>query len=183
MTKLSIKLAGAFAAAVSLAALGASTSASAQVSDTLTVFDPLGNIVASASITEALEDAGTIVVVPIGIDAAQFGNATNLVELNGNFSDIFGICTCGPNGALALGIASDTETQGVNFGSFPRTFPEGNGVFSATLYLDPALQAQGFTATFTSDPSVPEPATWAMMIAGFGLVGVAMRRKANVLTA
>ncbi len=24
---------------------------------------------------------------------------------------------------------------------------------------------------------VPEPATWAMMLAGFGLVGVAMRRR------
>ena len=30
----------------------------------------------------------------------------------------------------------------------------------------------------------PEPATWAMLIAGFGMVGAAMRRrKANVVTA
>ena len=27
------------------------------------------------------------------------------------------------------------------------------------------------------DPAVPEPATWAFMIAGFGLVGAAMRRR------
>jgi hypothetical protein len=26
-------------------------------------------------------------------------------------------------------------------------------------------------------PVIPEPATWAMMIAGFGLVGAAMRRR------
>nr|WP_084192404.1 PEPxxWA-CTERM sorting domain-containing protein [Parasphingorhabdus marina] len=26
-------------------------------------------------------------------------------------------------------------------------------------------------------PAVPEPATWAMMIGGFGLVGGAMRRR------
>ena len=32
--------------------------------------------------------------------------------------------------------------------------------------------------------AVPEPATWAMLIAGFGMVGAAMRRrKANVVTA
>ncbi len=30
--------------------------------------------------------------------------------------------------------------------------------------------------------SVPEPATWAMMIAGFGMVGAAMRRKQKVVT-
>jgi hypothetical protein len=29
-------------------------------------------------------------------------------------------------------------------------------------------------------PVVPEPATWAMMIAGFGLVGAAMRRRSGV---
>ena len=28
--------------------------------------------------------------------------------------------------------------------------------------------------------SVPEPATWAMMILGFGLVGGAMRRRASI---
>ena len=28
-----------------------------------------------------------------------------------------------------------------------------------------------------ADTGVPEPATWAMMIAGFGLVGGAMRRR------
>ncbi|HEU4968186.1 PEPxxWA-CTERM sorting domain-containing protein, partial [Sphingomonas sp.] len=28
-------------------------------------------------------------------------------------------------------------------------------------------------------PSVPEPATWAMMIAGFGLIGGALRRRAR----
>ncbi|ARS27076.1 PEP-CTERM domain protein [Sphingomonas sp. KC8] len=34
---------------------------------------------------------------------------------------------------------------------------------------------------YTSKPpvAVPEPATWAMMIAGFGLVGAAMRRRRN----
>lgn len=36
--------------------------------------------------------------------------------------------------------------------------------------------------TFTTVPgSVPEPATWAMMIAGFGLAGTALRRRRAVL--
>ena len=33
---------------------------------------------------------------------------------------------------------------------------------------------------FASGGNVPEPASWAMMIAGFGLVGAAMRRRAMV---
>lgn len=38
-----------------------------------------------------------------------------------------------------------------------------------------------FTLTGTVNaPAVPEPATWAMMIAGFGLVGGAMRRRQTV---
>ena len=37
-----------------------------------------------------------------------------------------------------------------------------------------------FSATITA---VPEPATWAMMIAGFGLVGGAMRRRTRVTVA
>lgn len=36
-----------------------------------------------------------------------------------------------------------------------------------------------WTATFpvVTSPGVPEPASWAMMIGGFGLIGVAMRRR------
>ncbi|MDB5582890.1 MAG: sorting protein [Bradyrhizobium sp.] len=33
------------------------------------------------------------------------------------------------------------------------------------------------TAALTAAPAVPEPATWAMMLAGFGLLGGAMRRR------
>ena len=40
---------------------------------------------------------------------------------------------------------------------------------------------KSFTVTYSGDkeyipPSVPEPASWAMMIAGFGLAGIALRR-------
>jgi hypothetical protein len=39
------------------------------------------------------------------------------------------------------------------------------------------FQNIGFTAQVSVPGGVPEPATWAMMIGGFGLVGVAMRRR------
>ena len=161
-------------------AIGLMLPASAQAaSDTFTVFDPSGQIFVSVSLDEAGEDAGTIIVVPVAFNAALFGDATNLTEPDGTFSDIFGVCTCGVGGALALGFASDTDTNGVNFGSFPRTFAEGNGIFDATIYLDLDLQRQGYTAQFISDveSAVPEPATWAMMLFGFGIMGVGIRRQ------
>lgn len=38
----------------------------------------------------------------------------------------------------------------------------------------PGFESQPFTATFTA---MPEPATWAMMILGFGMAGGALRRR------
>jgi hypothetical protein len=58
----------------------------------------------------------------------------------------------------------------------------GNG-FTATGTLD--ITGGGRSANvirftvgdFAPNPAIPEPATWAMMIAGFGLVGASMRRR------
>lgn len=40
-----------------------------------------------------------------------------------------------------------------------------------------------FTYTPTETGAVPEPATWAMMLAGFGLIGAGMRRRTSVKAA
>ena len=45
--------------------------------------------------------------------------------------------------------------------------PESGEIFYTTLNV----------TSRTSDSAVPEPATWAMMLAGFGAIGFAMRRK------
>jgi len=38
------------------------------------------------------------------------------------------------------------------------------------------LGSYGGNLTFTPNAAIPEPATWAMMLAGFGVLGYAMRR-------
>ena len=52
--------------------------------------------------------------------------------------------------------------------------PVGTSLIASKIY--------SFTATGRDAP-VPEPSTWAMMIAGFGIVGAAMRRRARALLA
>lgn len=55
----------------------------------------------------------------------------------------------------------------------------GNGVFVAFGNTG----AQFVIRTFTPSPAIPEPATWAMMILGFGAVGAMLRAKRRRTTA
>ena len=57
-----------------------------------------------------------------------------------------------------------------------------NGLWTLYVYDifpdDTAAIAGGWSLDFTTDASaVPEPASWALMLGGFGLVGSAMRRR------
>lgn len=62
--------------------------------------------------------------------------------------------------------------NGAGLGSFDRLVFDANG--GGGFQLD-NVNLSGST--------VPEPASWAMMIGGFGLVGAAMRRRSNIVTA
>jgi hypothetical protein len=61
----------------------------------------------------------------------------------------------------------DFGTTGANF----VTLDDPSGWSNATLY------------TTGSPPGVPEPATWAMMLLGFGAAGTALRRSRRRTTA
>lgn len=84
-----------------------------------------------------------------------------------------------------------------NFGGYQFTFYDNvsslSGFFGAsgngtwTLIVDDVFPAdggiilRGWSMTFGTDgAAVPEPASWAMMIAGFALAGSAMRRRTRV---
>ncbi len=54
-----------------------------------------------------------------------------------------------------------------------------NGAFGFYNYSQPNVTYAGLTETVLP-PAVPEPASWAMLIAGFGLVGAAARRRRMV---
>ena len=55
------------------------------------------------------------------------------------------------------------------------------GVHSSLTFNNSFEQWHGFTVGVSS--VVPEPASWAMLIGGFGLTGAAMRRRRSVVAA
>jgi hypothetical protein len=74
----------------------------------------------------------------------------------------FDVCTSGAGGTnvqVALGAGC----------------PTGMALIPSRIY--------SFVATGANAPAVPEPTTWGMMIAGFGIVGAAMRRRVRVISA
>jgi hypothetical protein len=153
------------------------------ISDYLKVYDPTGSIAYAVYATESQElENGPDYIYYISvtglIDPNQFGNATVLVEtsgpLAGQYSDIFGIANIDSENYLAF--SSDTETMPIEFGTFPITLPENQLTYDATMYLNPDLQAAGYTAEFWSDSEVPVPGT--LLLLSSGLAGLAgLRRK------
>ena len=79
----------------------------------------------------------------------------------------------------------------------PSVFSIGSGpTASGTLTIDNAINTGAATflsAIMGSNPSqalgivpvrgVPEPSTWAMMLIGFGAIGVALRRRRKAISA
>lgn len=94
------------------------------------------------------------------------------------------------NGATLVNSFSTISSTSNALASFAAVFPPNNGAFIFdsftnhvvidTLDQPATLDASSFNYSLVSN-AVPEPASWALMISGFGFVGAAARRRAKVI--
>ena len=153
------------------------------VYDTITVYDPSAAVFAAITTTaaqQALNPSAVTYLAGVAIDGSQFGNY-GVVLVGGVAIDIFGIAAGGPDGLdLAFAPGATAQTYAVQNPVVYTGLP-----IDMTMYLDPTLRREGYTAFFTATGDfqlgVPEPATWALMIGGFGLAGAALRRRRTAM--
>ncbi len=136
-----------------------------------------------------------------------YGNNLVVANTGGNtFSNVFTI-TLARAGTLSADIATTAvnKATNINFGSVTITGPSfavakgyqfisgGASEYRALSAIDVAAGVYtilvsgttGSTSSFSGSfafAAVPEPATWALMIFGMGMTGVALRRRRNVTT-
>ncbi|MBU1378438.1 MAG: PEPxxWA-CTERM sorting domain-containing protein [Alphaproteobacteria bacterium] len=94
--------------------------------------------------------------------------------------------TINPDSQTAIDLSTANNLQG-QFGGYA-AYTSDSAVHNIGISLNFYSFAESYpavgtwTATTLADPgAIPEPATWALMIAGFGLAGTALRRRRAVV--
>jgi PEP-CTERM motif len=144
------------------------TGSSAQLANHFASFGP-GNIANTSTLSQQLSTiAGRRYI--IGFDFGVLGGGAQTIFANAFNTD----------GNQLIGSLSATQSANNNLGAtFSRYTFEFVALGSGTLLsfnVDPFTDGvDGILDNVSA--AVPEPATWAMMIAGFGLAGAALRRR------
>lgn len=124
-------------------------------------------------------NSGSFTLNSNGNDNFAFGITGNgITSLQGNFT----ATNANANGFFPT-VANVANVSNAAFNSFPGGIAVQNATFNQTTSNQTTtgfnIQAAGGTITSFSATNrvagVPEPATWALMILGFGFVGAAMR--------
>jgi PEP-CTERM motif len=101
-------------------------------------------------------------VQSVGFDSPFNGGFDALVTFGDNSAQLFALTVGNTNSFF--GLTSDKLIKSIAFG------PGGQRTNSVSFVLD----------NLTIGNAVPEPATWAMMILGLGMVGAAARRRRQI---
>jgi hypothetical protein len=144
----------------------------------------------SPATTTPLADTFTFYLSTSNASIATF-DTTNVTCPDATFTQVFSGKATLVNGRLDFALTSAFNydpSQGnlvltvkdFDFGSGGNLFLDVDKNVGLTNMRDSAFTYdynQGLVTGFNDFPAVPEPATWGLMIGGFGLVGAAMRRK------
>lgn len=162
------------------------------------VADSVGSLNLTGAVQYATGLQSTFIESQFGVlfagqpGAGQQQGTVNLYRLTAN-GGVFG--TGAPAGgsstvASIFGINADQSYLSVGQGYVNGASLSGRLTFAGQTFASLRLTAGTFTYRIPNDlvtivvpGAVPEPATWAMMIAGFGMVGGVLCRRRNVTTA
>ena len=147
----------------------------------------LNDLSSTLNITTLSLDGGTATPVPLVWDTASYsGPAGATVSMTGVDTSlltfIFGGDGWNPGESFSVfGVdpdAVDNPVYGATVLSLlgtKVTFGFSDSSSKVYSFVDDAANGAGLKLSLTS--AVPEPATWAMMIAGFGMIGAMVRRR------
>jgi outer membrane protein assembly factor BamB len=160
------------------------------------VFAPDGTLYAASWSTNELYTLDTHTGAATDIGNLGFGNVMDLAfdshgTLYGIGNGLYSIDTSTGAGTQIAGTVGDGCMMGMTIKAdegYVTDYCSGDGALYKMSLTDGSLTSIG--STFTNSPmaltyegvagSVPEPASWALMIGGFGMVGAAMRRRRSV---
>lgn len=168
------------AATLALASLGTSANAA---SFSFNFTDTSSQVLASGFLTTAdtLNALGGYDLTSISGTVTGFGAITGFVPINTPLPGTSSANGFLYNNTVYTSAYPHVDLNGLLFstaGASWNVYRNGTDVFTGfdgTNYI-PNSSGTQFAGTFTIT-AVPEPASWAMMIAGFGLLGATMRRR------
>ena len=109
------------------------------------------------------------------VSVSYSGSVTVYDGLNGT-GNVLGVLNLTPNAGICPGGYNagfcPFSASGINFSGTAHSVSFG-GVANQIVFDDITFGS----STPGPQPGIPEPATWAMLIAGFGMVGASMRRR------
>jgi hypothetical protein len=168
--------------ALALAATAISIAAPAQAAILTTNYSFTGSATGTFSLD--CDDASDVCSLSafdmlLGTTTFDTSNAGLIVVNDGGFpvSSVVGYQIGGtPSGVNGLTVGPTSVDDFLFFFANPRTTPVTVG-FTTVLAGSQSGASGQITISLAAANSVPEPAAWALMLLGFGAIGVAMRRR------
>lgn len=123
--------------------------------------------------------------VPDFVSSSFIGDQVSYNVVPGTFGGSVQTASVGFGTFLAATLNIGGSPQGFTQFAGPDLFTLVNSrpVFNVgTFNLTSIVSGNSTLKISAATAAVPEPATWAMMVAGFGIVGFSMRRRSNLRT-